>query len=84
MSRARGRLADNQLRLKNQSSDWGNSLLDPFEQQLRRQSSTRLPDDQSWLKHYFLKKRIGFRDPVEKQFCRDFAKLARSSVDGRQ
>jgi hypothetical protein len=28
------RLADHQLRLKNQRSDWGNSLLDPLEQEL--------------------------------------------------
>src|SRR5580693_4382979 len=30
------RLTDDQLRLKNDSSDWGASLLNPFEQQLCR------------------------------------------------
>jgi hypothetical protein len=34
--RGAARLTDNQLRLKNDSSDWGTSLLDPFEQQLCR------------------------------------------------
>jgi hypothetical protein len=48
------------------------------------ESSTGLPDDQSWLKHYFLKERIGFRDPTEKQFCRDLAQLMGSGVDCRQ
>jgi len=48
------------------------------------ESSTRLPDDQSGLKHYFLKERIGFCDPVQKQLRRDLAELLRSGVDSRQ
>jgi hypothetical protein len=51
---------------------------------IRAESSTRLPHDQSWLKYYLLKKRIGLRDPAEKQFRRGLTQLTGSRVDSRQ